>query len=126
MSKAKEFWRRNGDDRPKLRMFDRCEHMFYACIRTTEKADGTLVLEYPVTDDDRFIVQLCTECKDKAGRLIYEGDILETDEAGWKGVVVFGEGRFSLEDSKGGFSAEPNWSGCKIIGNVYQDPELIP
>lgn len=125
MSKKKEFWLRHDDDSLKPRIWDRQEKKFWTAIWFFENAGRTLIFEHPL-GDKRFVIQQCIGCKDINGLLIYEGDILETDEAGWIGVVVFGEGRFSLEDSKGGFSAEPNWSGCKIIGNVYQDHELIP
>lgn len=56
---------------------------------------------------------------------IFEGDVLLTDEAEWIGVVVFQFGRFYLEDKVGGFSLEPNWNKCKIIGNVFKNYNLI-
>ena len=65
------------------------------------------------------VVQRCTGERDMAGRLIYHGDILRTDEMGWEGAVVWGDGRFCLEDDHGGFSAEPNWCCCEIVGNIF-------
>ena len=119
MSKKKEFWLRNEDYSQLPRIWDRQSKNFYTVIWVYERIGQIL-------DAKRFVMQSCTGCKDKNGKLIFEGDILETDEAGWIGVVVFGDGRFSLEDSNGCFSAMPNWNGCKIIGNVYQNLELIP
>lgn len=56
---------------------------------------------------------------------IYEGDILLTDEAGWTGQVVFDRSRFILVDNNAGFSTEPNWHKCEVIGNMEQNPELL-
>lgn len=122
MSKKKEFWERKSDQPFTFRVWDKMNQLFINngwCFAVHN--DGCLILDSP-----EWIVQECIGCKDRDGKFIFEGDILETDEAGWKGVVVFGDGRFSLEDSNGGFSAMPSWDGCKIIGNVYQNPELIP
>lgn len=62
---------------------------------------------------------------DKAGKEIYAGDILKTDEAGWVGTVVYRYGSYMLIDDKGGFSDEPNWGKCEIIGTIHQHPELL-
>ena len=66
-----------------------------------------------------------TGLKDSKGKEIYEGDILLTDKAGWKAKVVFSASAFILLDSSGRFSAEPDWDKCEIIGNIYENPELI-
>jgi len=65
------------------------------------------------------------ELEDKHESGIYEGDILKTDEAGWIGYVTYGSGVFFLTDNEGGFSRMPNWEECKIIGNIYENPELL-
>lgn len=75
--------------------------------------------------DDTCVVQQYIGCKDVNGNEIFEGDILETDENGWIAVVVFGNGMFCCEDAGGGFSSYVNWSACQIIGNVYENPELV-
>lgn len=125
MTKSKQdYWERHGDQPIKFRVWDKLNKTFVNNGWLVCHNDGSMELALPA-DCHCYVVQQCTWCKDRNGKLIYEGDILETDEAGWIGVVVFGNGRFSIEDSKGGFSAMPNWNGCKIIGNVYQNPELI-
>ena len=60
---------------------------------------------------------------DKNNKEIYEGDILKTDEADWVGKVTYSQGAFILLDNKGGFSTEPNWRLCEVIGNIYE-PKL--
>jgi hypothetical protein len=59
--------------------------------------------------------------KDKDGNKIYEGSKLLTNEAGWIGDVVFHNAIFYLMDINGGFSSEPEWNKCKIIGHTAID-----
>lgn len=66
-----------------------------------------------------------TGLKDKNGKEIYEGDILQTNEAGWKAKVIFNHGAFLLVDNRGGFSTEPEWKECEVIGNIHENPELV-
>lgn len=85
-----------------------------------------------------------TGLKDKNGNKIFEGDILETegfDGTVYRDVVCFG--RFNDDDNRGteyiGFYVksgnyttsllemplgEHNY--CGVIGNIYDNPELIP
>jgi len=63
--------------------------------------------------------------EDKNDVDIYEDDILLTEEAGWKGRVVYQRARFILIDNHGGFSVEPNWGKCEVIGNIWDDPGLL-
>jgi hypothetical protein len=77
--------------------------------------------EYP---RDCILMQ-STGFMDKKGREIYEGDILKTDEAGWIGMVVYDSAHQFLTDYNGGYSEFPSWANCKIIGNVYENKELV-
>lgn len=117
----KEFWRRHSNKTLKWRVWDVISSCFTDSYHVVCNKNGSQELKLC----DEYVVQECTGCKDVKGKLIYEGDILETDEAGWIAVVVYGNGRFSLEDKDGGFSGLPNWSACRIIGNVCENPELI-
>lgn len=67
----------------------------------------------------------CIGEKDKNGKEIYSNYILKTNEAGWIGKVVFKNAIFCLEDNLGGFSDYPDWDKCEIIGNIYENPELL-
>ena len=65
------------------------------------------------------LVQYCTMMKDVNGAFIYEGDVVETDEGGWIGVVCFGVDGFYVRDSGGGYSSWCNWNAFKVLGNVF-------
>lgn len=65
------------------------------------------------------VIQRCTGAKDIKGDLIFHGDILRTNEMGWEAAVVWGDGQFSLEDDRGGFSSSPYWECCEIIGTIF-------
>ena len=81
-------------------------------------------LDEPVMADNLEVMQ-CTGLKDKNGKEIYEGDILENIS-----VVCFQRGRFQpiydggdaeeMEDEFYRFSSK-----SEVIGNIYENPELL-
>lgn len=69
----------------------------------------------------------CTGLKDKNGKLIYEGDVISEN---WhKYVLEWGRGDFQLRDfAKGSvytFPAGICIEKCEIIGNIYENKELL-
>lgn len=70
----------------------------------------------------------CTGLKDKNGNLIFEGDICIYDFEGigkQKAVIYF-------NDTYAGFMVKPlgdfqytKLNNCRIIGNIYENPELL-
>lgn len=69
---------------------------------------------------------------DKNGKEVQEGHQVQTDEAGWIGTAVLYGDYFKIDDTypiddktlvliddRGGFSMEPNWKKCEIIGRNF-------
>lgn len=70
-----------------------------------------------------------TGLKDKNGKEIYEGDIIVSDYEKWWhnqpcGVVEYLENGFWLS-GKDGSHFMPNEDSRRVIGNIYENPELL-
>lgn len=93
-------------------------------------AKCTLCVDWYNFDD--VVLMQYTGLKDKNGKKIFEGDIVEIDvhdHLGWnviKGKVIFLEGAWLVTDS--GSFAIPLWSEIneiEVIGNIHENPELL-
>ena len=81
---------------------------------------------YPV---QRFIVMLCTGFKDRNKKKIYENDIVRYSDK-YTAVVVWKDTGFGLEflgevGSPQTWYYLPNSNVLEILGNIYENPELI-
>lgn len=87
--------------------------------------------QLPMDIDDRskYVIEESTDLADDDGNTIYEGDIIKSngDEVG---VITYCESLWSIEwncvgsSDLGDFSLEFN--ALQVIGNVHENPELIP
>ncbi len=77
---------------------------------------------------NEIIPEQCTGLEDKKGKLIYEGDIVEThDYTTEHSQIVFDKGCYVLKskdvaiyDHLSSYEKQ-----CEIIGNIHENPELL-
>jgi len=81
-------------------------------------------------DNEDSIIMQCTSLKDKHGKDIYEGDILEYKCGGktWIREVIFQFGAFGTrvgDDNISHFFNVLTESETEIIGNIYENPNKL-
>lgn len=78
----------------------------------------------------QFIFMQCSTRKDKKNTLIYDGDIVKRQNR-YIGVVIFQDGCFKIKWQDGVYYGwarhidDYQQSSLEIIGNIYENPELL-
>lgn len=107
----------------------------------TDENFNKIVKSYIDYDYKLISMEQSTGLRDKNGKLIYEGDIIsvkiQTQDAfnveeyyseNYKGEIIFKEGEFAIrviDTKKQPISLYYYANGCEIIGNIYENPELL-
>lgn len=127
-------------DRFRFRAWSRkTEEMFHNAEQTYDNLRGVLnrgSFDEVLADKD-YIVEQCTGLKDKNGRLIYEGDILEvshpegekeTHAVEWCGdsdYPAFDLPYLGQQVDCNGLSWALAECEVKVVGNIHENPELL-
>ena len=89
------------------------------------KVNGTDIDDC-IFNDDMLILMQYTGLKDKNGKEIYEGDIINNYEYFFeKGIVEYRGNSFVVVYKNEFLSADNWWQKCEVIGNIYEKHELI-
>ena len=118
----------------KFRAWDKKEHLMFTpdyIEADSGKACACPSYESPYEYNFDYILMQYTGLKDENGKEIYEGDVincLDTDtkfgQRYKKMKVDFYNGEFGIGDNWGHLGLK-HLTEIEIIGNIYEDPELL-
>ena len=97
-------------------MFDYKEFGGFALLGETVLVEG--LREVPLIEIQDMEIMQYTGLKDKNGEEIYEGDILD-----FNGIIEFKDGSFVVNGWEP--IGEMAVDNQKVLGNIYENPELL-
>lgn len=122
------------NDRLKFRAYDPVEKYYYYDFLIM--SDGNGAMYTPLRegeDEDRLIIEQCTGLKDKNGKLIYEGDIVQSRFNGIGRIVYYHAALVVAWKNEVCFYGHETRStpipldveNIEVIGNIHENPELL-
>ena len=96
------------------------------CWFPERKMDDGTIFNY-CEPHESFILMQYTGLKDKNGKEIYEGDIVQGEKDFVKGVVQFNESGYWMVMGHHELSNFFEWDSInfEVIGNIHENPELM-
>ena len=82
---------------------------------------------FELFEQNYYPVMQFTGLKDSNGKEIYEGDIVARFQGKQKSYIGFKQGEFIawIIGEAGFVSCRIECEGCEIIGNIYENPDLL-
>lgn len=130
------------EDRFKVRLWDITKQKFVEVTEIDYYTDGEEVTvhydgdSFEMALDEGYLkacfVEQCTGLKDKNGKLIYEGDILNVDDVEnpknypYIGYVIRSKKEAAFKFLTGNIEVNlTDGDCCEVIGNIHENPELL-
>ncbi len=122
----------------KVRVFDLDGSKMSAGVDIEQFMANDCELEFPDTDEslplkdflffrkEHSDFMLSTGIQDKNKKEIFEGDVIKTEKGDW-GVIVWKTPFFevTVSENQSSMYSREWFATVEVIGNIYQNPELI-
>ena len=151
-TKTQNYWRKQMKDRFKTRIFDKTtntmhyndfvitstgyvaklepdlevDHDDFGEPVSIESKDKFIIDQTNLEFDEKMIVMQCTGLKDKNNKWIYEGDIVkDINIPSYFCIVEWIKGGFYLKSTVSNSFLLFDTTQQEVIGNIYENPELL-
>jgi uncharacterized phage protein (TIGR01671 family) len=115
----------------KFRAWDKEKKKMWTPIRAWNFAHGDIELHKlaePHSDkfEDEVEIMQFTGLHDKNGKEIWEGDIVRNSNLGGKIIEIKWDTHFWSAGGTGLVLSSSEKFGVEVLGNIYENPELLP